>query len=165
MQLTPQPEEYPTVVIGVFIHHPTPFLPEFFEDLSRLNYPKQKISVLIHNLIEFHEKDVQQFVDEHTSHYSMLSILPKQSEEWRIRAYLIEKCLELNGDFYLSLDSDARLTNEQALISLIEQNRNIIAPLLNIPDKLWSNFWGSLSNEGYYARSHDYVDILKGNRR
>ena len=152
-------------MIGVFIHHPTPFLAEFFEDLARLAYPKAKISVLIHNLIELHEKEVQDFVDGHAAVYSMLSILPKQTEEWRIRAYLIEKCLELNGQYYLSLDSDARLTNDQALISLIEQNRNIVAPLLNIPDKLWSNFWGSLSNEGYYARSHDYVDILKGNRR
>ena len=152
-------------MIGVFILHPTPFLAEFFEDLSRLAYPKEKISILIHNLIELHEKDVQRFVDGHMSTYAMLSILPKQTEEWRIRAYLIEKCLELNGQYYLSLDSDARLTNEHTLISLIEQNRNIIAPLLNIQDKLWSNFWGSLSNEGYYARSHDYVDILKGNRR
>lgn len=149
----------------MFIHHPTPFMAEFFEDLAKLDYPKEKISVLIHNLIESHEPDVQRFVDSYTAAYSMLSILPKQSEEWRIRAYLLEKCLELKGDYYLSLDSDARLTNDQSLISLIQQNRNIIAPLLNIPEKLWSNFWGSLSNEGYYARSHDYVDILKGNRR
>lgn len=79
--------------------------------------------------------------------------------------FFSEKCLEFNCDYYLSVDSDARLTNEMTLINLIEQNRKIIAPLLNIPDKLWSNFWGSLSSDGFYARSHDYVDILKGKRR
>lgn len=153
------------MVIGIFIQHPTPFLKEFFEDLQNLKYPKDKVSVLIHNLIEYHDKEVQKFVDNNQLHYSMLTILPKQSEEWRIRTYLVEKCIEFNCDYYLSLDSDARLTNENALINLIEQNRNIITPLLNIPDKLWSNFWGSLSAEGYYARSHDYVDIVKNKRR
>lgn len=158
-------KDYPTVLIGVFIHHATPFLDEFFIDLENLRYPKDKLSILIHNSVEYHDKSVQRWVDNNQLHYSMLSILPKQSDEWIIRTYLIEKCLEFNCDYYLSLDSDARLTNETSLQHLIEQNRNIIAPLLSIPDKLWSNFWGSLSGEGYYARSHDYVDILKGTRR
>ncbi|MEQ2190010.1 Procollagen-lysine,2-oxoglutarate 5-dioxygenase 1 [Goodea atripinnis] len=30
--------------------------------------------------------------------------------------------------------------------------------------RLWSNFWGALSADGYYARSEDYVDIVQGRR-
>lgn len=30
--------------------------------------------------------------------------------------------------------------------------------------RLWSNFWGALSSDGYYARSEDYVDIVQGRR-
>jgi len=47
----------------------------------------------------------------------------------------------------------------------MEQNRTIIAPLLVRPYKAWSNFWGALSSEGFYARSNDYMDIVKGDRR
>lgn len=30
--------------------------------------------------------------------------------------------------------------------------------------RLWSNFWGALSADGYYARSEDYVDIVQRRR-
>lgn len=33
--------------------------------------------------------------------------------------------------------------------------------MLTRPGKLWSNFWGALSNKGYYARSEDYMDIVE----
>lgn len=30
--------------------------------------------------------------------------------------------------------------------------------------KLWSNFWGALSPEGFYARSEDYINIVERSR-
>lgn len=42
-------QEYPSVLVGVFIEKPTPFLPEFFQRLLSLDYPKNKIKVFIHN--------------------------------------------------------------------------------------------------------------------
>lgn len=42
--------------------------------------------------------------------------------------------------------------------------RNVIAPLMTRHGRLWSNFWGALSADGYYARSEDYVDIVQGRR-
>uniref|UniRef100_A0A0N4UAS7 Fe2OG dioxygenase domain-containing protein n=1 Tax=Dracunculus medinensis TaxID=318479 RepID=A0A0N4UAS7_DRAME len=38
--------------------------------------------------------------------------------------------------------------------------RDIIAPLVAQPNKLFTNFWGALSKTGYYARSADYLDIV-----
>lgn len=43
--------------------------------------------------------------------------------------------------------------------------RRVLAPLLSRPGQLWSNFWGALSPEGFYARAQDYVDIVQGKRR
>ena len=43
--------------------------------------------------------------------------------------------------------------------------RDVIAPMLTRPGKLWSNFWGALSSDGYYARSFDYLDIISNERR
>jgi procollagen-lysine,2-oxoglutarate 5-dioxygenase len=65
----------------------------------------------------------------------------------------------------LSVDAEAHLDNPFTLKLLMEQNRGIIAPMLVRPYKAWSNFWGALSSEGFYARSNDYMDIVKGERR
>ncbi len=35
----------------------------------------------------------------------------------------------------------------------MEQNRGVVAPMLVRPYKAWSNFWGALTSEGFYARS------------
>ncbi len=43
-------------------------------------------------------------------------------------------------------------------------HRPFIAPMLTKPGRLWTNFWGALSADGYYARSEDYVDIVQGKR-
>ncbi|EPY87143.1 procollagen-lysine,2-oxoglutarate 5-dioxygenase 2 precursor [Camelus ferus] len=71
---------------------------------------------------------------------------------------------DANCDYYFNVDADVVLTNPRTLKILIEQNRKIIAPLVTRHGKLWSNFWGALSPDGYYARSEDYVDIVQGNR-
>ncbi|KAK1795179.1 hypothetical protein P4O66_009920 [Electrophorus voltai] len=66
--------------------------------------------------------------------------------------------------YYFSIDADVMLTNRQTLKLLIDQNRKIIGPLVTRHGKLWSNFWGGLSLDGYYARSEDYIDIVQGKR-
>lgn len=67
-------------------------------------------------------------------------------------------------EFYFSLDADAVLTNLQTLRILIEENRKVIAPMLSRHGKLWSNFWGALSPDEYYARSEDYVELVQRKR-
>lgn len=37
------------MLVGVFIEQPTPFLPEFFQRLLTLDYPKDKLKVFVHN--------------------------------------------------------------------------------------------------------------------
>lgn len=43
-------------------------------------------------------------------------------------------------------------------------HRKVIAPMLSRHGKLWSNFWGALSPDGYYARSEDYVELVQRKR-
>lgn len=38
---------------------------------------------------------------------------------------------------------------------------SVISPMLTRPGKVWSNFWGALSHDGYYRRSSNYIDILQ----
>uniref|UniRef100_A0A672UWP6 procollagen-lysine 5-dioxygenase n=1 Tax=Strigops habroptila TaxID=2489341 RepID=A0A672UWP6_STRHB len=133
--------DYPRVKIGVFIEQPTPFLPKFLDRLLTLDYPKEVLSIFVHNNEVYHENQAE------------------------ARNMGMDLCRQDKAcEYYFSIDADVVLTNPKTLRILIEQNRKIIAPLVTRHGKLWSNFWGALSPDGYYARSEDYVDIVQGNR-
>lgn len=158
--------DYPTVFLGIFIEQPTPFIKEFFWSIGNLTYPKEKIDVFIHNNEKYHIKDVELFLDHHIQSYHSFHVIePEQSlPEGNARNKALEDCIKKNCQYYFSVDSIGHLTNSDIIQILIEQNRTVIAPLLMRPGKLWSNFWGSLSPDGFYARSDDYVDIVEGEK-
>jgi hypothetical protein len=33
------------------------------------------------------------------------------------------------------------------------------------PDTTWSNVWGAVDDNGFYARSEDYMDIITGKKK
>ncbi|XP_070560691.1 procollagen-lysine,2-oxoglutarate 5-dioxygenase 1-like [Ptychodera flava] len=160
-------DNYPDVLMAIFVEQPTPFIKEFFKTIADLSYPKKKIDIFIHNSAPLHAKDVSGFLDDHSSEYNSVREVPHTyglgDQEAKNKA--LNYCLQLKCQYYFAVDADARLTNPDTLKLLIEQNRGIIAPLLVRPGKLWSNFWGALSDDGFYARSDDYIDIVKGNKR
>lgn len=72
----------------------------------------------------------------------------------------LERVLELGDiDYIWIINTKFILTNKNTLKNLILQNKDIIAPLLKKKD-LWSNFWGSIDNNGWYKTSDDYIDIV-----
>lgn len=50
-----QTQDYPTVLVGLFLEQPTPFIREFFQHIAALNYPKNKIDMYIHNKVRSDE--------------------------------------------------------------------------------------------------------------
>jgi hypothetical protein len=163
-------KEIPQVVLGIFIEQPTPFIEEFFDRVFELNYQKSKMDVIIHYADEYHKKHVDDFVsdneNEEDKYNSVTVISPADgAKEWQARNLGIKKCLDVKCDFYFSLDSTAHLDNSNSLKLLIEQNRGFVAPMLIRPYKAWSNFWGALTPEGFYARSSDYMDIVQNTRK
>ena len=40
----------------------TPFLREFLDRLTKLNYPKSKLSLLVHNNVDWHTETINSFV-------------------------------------------------------------------------------------------------------
>lgn len=84
-----------------------------------------------------------------------------------LKTYLFrrEHCLLKECSGYFSIDAISHLDNEHTLKLLVEQQRGIVAPLLIRPYKAWSNFWGAITVDGFYARSFDYMEIIKNERR
>ncbi|XP_062377217.1 procollagen-lysine,2-oxoglutarate 5-dioxygenase 2 isoform X1 [Sardina pilchardus] len=162
-----QANEFPSVTVGIFIEQPTPFLTEFFQRLLDLDYPKDKLNIFIHNNEVYHERHIQKFWEDNKNTFASFKVVGPEEylTEGEARNMGMDLCRkDVQCDYYFSIDADVQLTNKQTLKVLIEQNRKIIGPLVTRHGKLWSNFWGALSLDGYYARSEDYIDIVQGKR-
>ncbi|ETE64099.1 Procollagen-lysine,2-oxoglutarate 5-dioxygenase 2 [Ophiophagus hannah] len=115
----------------------------------------------------YHEKDIKNFWEKAKNIIKTIKIVgPEENlSQANARNMGMDICRQNKEcDYYFSIDADVILTNPNILKLLIEQNRKIIAPLVTRHGKLWSNFWGALSADGYYARSEDYIDIIQGSR-
>ncbi|CAM4714230.1 unnamed protein product [Leuciscus chuanchicus] len=162
-----QESEYPVVVIGVFIQQPTPFVTVFFERLLNLKYPKNRLRLFIYNQESHHEQQVRTFLEHHESEYQGVKLIGPEEDIDPVTSRNIgfDMCRDdIDCEYFFSIEVDVVLKNEDTLRILIELNKPFIAPMLTKPGRLWTNFWGALSADGYYARSEDYVDIVQGNR-
>ncbi|VDL90349.1 unnamed protein product [Schistocephalus solidus] len=159
---------YPVVQISTFITTPTPFIEDFYKTLADLNYPKHRIYLVLYCNVEEHYTTLLEFNATHAWEYKSSIILSEKTHPTELAAkkQAWSVCLSYEDcAFALTLDSIARLTSKNTLYHLVRMNRNALAPLLYRPGKLWSNFWGALNHEGYYARSSDYMDIILGKQR
>lgn len=68
-----------------------------------------------------------------------------------------------------NLDSYIQITDPTILTDVVKtfqynqkEGVRVIAPLVKQHSTSWSNFWGALSSDGWYARSQDYLNIVHG---
>ncbi|XP_059468645.1 multifunctional procollagen lysine hydroxylase and glycosyltransferase LH3 [Neocloeon triangulifer] len=166
-ELPEEKSKWPSVLVGVFVQQATPFLEEFLNKIVALDYPKSSLHIFIHNRAEYHGKQLEEFVSKYKSEYQSVEFVPHIEEvaEEAGRNKAISHCVDINCDYLFVVDSIAHLDNKDTLKNLIQQNKPVIAPLLTRPGKAWSNFWGALNSDGYYARSADYLQIVEGERK
>ncbi|XP_053547507.1 procollagen-lysine,2-oxoglutarate 5-dioxygenase 1 [Bombina bombina] len=160
-------DSFPLVVIGVFIEQPTPFVSEFFKRLNNMDYPKKRLQLYIVNHEPYHQAHVEKFLQGHGTKYSSVKVVrPNEVLHFAdARNSAMDMCRQ-NPDceYYFNIDAPVVLKNASILRSLIEQNKSIISPLVSRLENLFSNFWGAVNSEGYYARSEDYIDIVQRQR-
>ncbi|KAL7827493.1 hypothetical protein SRHO_G00332110 [Serrasalmus rhombeus] len=159
--------EYPGVVIGVFIQQPTPFVSVFFERLLNLQYPKNRLKLFIYNQEPHHDQHIRSFLENHEADYQAVKLIGPDEDVDPITSRNVgfDMCRDdIDCEYFFSVDVEVVLKNDKTLKILIELNKPFIAPMLTKPGRLWTNFWGALSADGYYARSEDYVDIVQGRR-
>ncbi|XP_044597934.1 procollagen-lysine,2-oxoglutarate 5-dioxygenase isoform X1 [Cotesia glomerata] len=158
---------YPPILIAIFIDKATPFLEEFLDKIYRQTYPKSKLHLFVYNNEVYHEKLVQKWIDKFSGQYKSKKVIspsdqidPATARDLSLNYCLLKEC---SGHFFI--ESVAHLDNEHTLKLLVEQQRSIVAPLLLRPGQSWSNFWGAVADNGYYARSSDYMEIIENKRR
>ncbi|XP_032824307.2 procollagen-lysine,2-oxoglutarate 5-dioxygenase 1-like [Petromyzon marinus] len=157
----------PRVLVALFVETPVPFLPDALQRILTMAYPASRVALLVHCTVKHHQAQVSRFLTDHGAQFESARVLDQTSalspSEARESAAAV--CRDDPGcDFYLSLDAGVALTNRHSLRLLIQQNRKVLAPLVSRTGKLWSNFWGARGEDGFYARSEDYVDIVARHR-
>ncbi|XP_053624838.1 procollagen-lysine,2-oxoglutarate 5-dioxygenase isoform X2 [Plodia interpunctella] len=156
----------PNVMMAVFIEQETPFLEEFLVSLLEIDYPKQKIHLLLRNNVEFHESEVDTFFQSHSKEFLTAKRI-KPSDliaESEARNIAKDRCMNSICEYLFSIDSLSRV-EPGTLRYLLSSGYDVIAPLLARSGQAWSNFWGATNSAGFYARSHDYMDIVyRGNK-
>eukprot|EP00118_Oscarella_pearsei_P003266 m.13634 g.13634 ORF g.13634 m.13634 type:complete len:725 (+) comp25137_c0_seq1:1251-3425(+) len=153
--------EHPEIFMSIFVVKPVPFFKPFLDRLDNLNYPESRLKIRFYCTAEYHLADVKTWADNHSG----VTVEIDFKSEADARNHAINHCISTSCPYYFSLDADVVLTNRDVLKLLVEQNRSFLAPALTKHDKLWSNFWGGLSDDGFYARSDDYISIVKGERK
>ncbi len=77
----------------------------------------------------------------------------------RLKQEALKEAAQSWADYAWFLDADVLVSNPDTLRDLINANKPIIAPLLKSFGR-YSNFWGAVTEDKYYARSDDYIDLI-----
>lgn len=159
----------PTISLAVFVSS-TPFVEEVLNALAAQDYPKSKIHIFIYNNQPFHLETVAKWAESQKGEFISRTIINVDMEtgERDARQMALESMVARGSEYLFMTNGDVYLQREQALRDLVKKSlfyeTDIISPILNQPGKLFSNFWGAIADNGYYARSEDYVEIVNGAR-
>lgn len=86
-----------------------------------------------------------------------------------ISSYVFNDFKESDCQYYFMLEQRCMITNMNflhELIPLCNGYNRIISPMLTCKtNDFYSNFWGDLNPNGYYARSNDYIELVKQQKR
>ncbi|XP_065890030.1 multifunctional procollagen lysine hydroxylase and glycosyltransferase LH3-like isoform X2 [Dysidea avara] len=158
--------QLPELLLAIFVERPTPFLEEFLQKISALNYPTNKMSLWVHCQIPYHNEEISSWVEAVKEKYARVSYVdPSQGvSETDARTQAMQECRDQKCGYYFSVDAIAHLDNPDVVRKLMQLNRTVVAPFMIRPNMLWSNYWGNIASNGFYARSRDYNEIVGYNR-
>ncbi|XP_068096230.1 procollagen galactosyltransferase 2 isoform X2 [Hyperolius riggenbachi] len=169
----------PSVLIAIIARNSAHTLPYFLDCIDKLDYPKNRIAIWAatdHNIdnttavLREWLKNVQQLY--HFVEWRPMSDPQSYTDEFgpkhwppsrfahvmKLRQAALRTAREKWSDYIFYIDVDNFLTNPQALNLLIEENKTVVAPMLE-SRTLYSNFWCGMTPQGYYKRTPDYILI------
>ncbi|XDV16679.1 hypothetical protein PO909_016281, partial [Leuciscus waleckii] len=82
----------------------------------------------------------------------------------KLRQAALEMAREMWADYFLTVDCDNLLTNSDVLWKLMQENKTIVAPMLE-SRAAYSNFWCGMTSQGYYKRTPAYMPIRRQERK
>ncbi|ALC43711.1 Plod [Drosophila busckii] len=153
----------PIITLTIMVPQAVPFFDMFLANIEKLNYPKDHMHLFMYSAVPLHDELIKSYAEQQGKQYASAKYVlsTDQIDERAGRQLALDKAIMQHSDYIFSVDGDAHIDDEEVLRELLRHNKQFVAPLFSKYHELWSNFWGALSDGGFYARSHDYVDIVK----
>uniref|UniRef100_A0A9J7YT66 procollagen galactosyltransferase n=1 Tax=Cyprinus carpio carpio TaxID=630221 RepID=A0A9J7YT66_CYPCA len=82
----------------------------------------------------------------------------------KLRQAALDTAREMWADYFLMVDCDNLLTNQDVLWQLMQENKTIAAPMLE-SRAAYSNFWCGMTSQGYYKRTPAYMPIRRQEKK
>ncbi|XP_060946463.1 procollagen galactosyltransferase 1 [Limanda limanda] len=175
----------PRVLLALVCRNSEHSLPYFLGSIDRLNYPKDRMALWVatdHN--EDNTTDVlRDWLVKVQNLYHNVEWRPKEEprrytneegpKQWsdlrydhvmKLRQVALESAREMWADFFMLSDCDNLLTNPDTVWKLMQENKTIIAPMLE-SRAAYSNFWCGMTSQGYYKRTPAYLPVRKRQRK
>lgn len=174
----------PRVFLAIIARNAAHLLPNWLGYIENLDYPKSRISVWIRS--DHNEDNTSKILQEwgqnvkglyHRVLVNVTSTPTKYEDasspgEWsdsryRQMIHLRQRALDVArkqwADYLFFVDCDNFIVNPKTLRLLMEEKKTVISPLIEVygGKAAYSNFWGGMDEEGYYARSDNYFPILQ----
>lgn len=108
--------------------------------LKVLDYPADKFSVTV-----FSDREIKHSYDH---------VISPEKEAY---SYLR---IQNKGEYIWLINADYVIQSTSTLKDLLKTNKDIASALLTKPGSVFTNFWGAISDSGWYARSEDYLSIV-----
>lgn len=171
----------PTVAVVLLARNKEHTLPYFLTLFEQVNYPKKRMALYIrsdhntdrtipileewlaHNKHKYHYTDIKLDKASPTSYPGDVEGTEWSDERFShvmsLKEDLLNKARDSWADVVWFLDMDVFLTNKDVLLNMVNEEKAIVAPMLNSL-ATYSNYWGGMTEDYWYTRSDDYIPIL-----
>ena len=127
-------DEIKDVMIAITINQRPLFLPEFFEKIYNLNYPKDHVSLHISVQNGTIYSEIKALMKPWSSEYKKIILLPSENPA-KAKQEAIHYAKNLHDEYILFMSDVAHLEEPDTLKALISQNKEVVAPFLMTYEK------------------------------
>jgi hypothetical protein len=168
----------PDIFVVMLVRNKAHCLAHHLRGIQNLNYPRQRLHLYIRtgsNLDDTHDI-LGEWVAENRPLYGSCDFKVADTGCYTydvvdgvlngLRRSAADRCRELGHRYMFYIEADVALTSCDCLQELIACDKTIVAPLVRRQsNQMYTNFWGDMDSNRYYARSPDYPAIAMGKQR
>ena len=130
------------------------------DSIEYLTYDKKLIDLVVFNNNRLNNWAIDNFIEKFKDQYNSVKYYYGNGESvYELRETALEYANMYGGDYVIQIDANHKLNNHDTIQLLMEENRDIIAPMINVEQTLNSNFWGGVDGNGYFQESDNYFPI------
>lgn len=152
-------------LFNIFLDFEVKDIDQVFDQIRYLNYPKNNIHLRIYFDDDLHDYKISRFIEKFETDYLSVSKHKVNKSKTEKRDIAIKQSLEYNVDYIINFDCNYIFRNRESLKYLIEEDKNILSPMIVSEGSEWVNFWFRTDSDGYVVENENQVQIRNYQKR